>query len=128
MSDDFALERSAQPEAGSYPCTLEDVSVEMIDGRDGAFQAMRFDLVLELGDGEVYRTDTIAATKDSQGNSAFGNPRMKLTRIVSAFLGSKLPDKLTRDDLIGAQALAQLDLDANGFIKVVGVVARPKGS
>lgn len=128
MTDTFAIEQATQPDPGSYPCTIEDVSIETISARDGDFQALRLELVLELGGGETFHTDTIAATKDSRGNSAYGNPRMKLTRYVAAFLGSPLPDKLTPDALIGAQALAQLDLDANGFIKVAGIVAKPKGS
>lgn len=127
MSDDFAIEPMETPDAGSYLATVSDVELCVLDMKEGPTEFLRFTFTIPLPDkAEPYIIDAIAATKDSKGMNAYGNGRMKLTRWVQALLGDLPP--LNRDELLGAQALVVLDIDANGFMKIADVVAKPKGA
>lgn len=123
---DFEMTAIETPPPGSYLATVKDVEKTTIDMREGPTEFLRFTFVVPIKGEEPYVTDAIAATMDSKGMRAYGNGRMKLTRWVQALLGELPP--ISRDALVGAQGIVVLDLDASGFLKVVDVIARPKGA
>ncbi len=127
MSDDFTLEVIATPEPGSYIGTITDVELTELDMKEGLTEFVRFTITIPMDEGEPFVTDAIAATRDSRGMNAYGNGRMKLTRWATALLGSPLPP-FNADNVVGAQALIVLDLDASAFLKVVDIIAAPKGA
>lgn len=123
---DFTMEPVETPPPGTYLATVSDVEITTLDMREGPTEFLRFTFTIPMPDSEPYITDAIAATMDSKGMRAYGNGRMKLTRWVKALLGGTPP--LNRDAIVGAQAMVVLDLDQNGYLKVVDLIAKPKGS
>lgn len=127
MSDDFTLEPMIQPDEGSYMGTVSDIELTVIDMKEGPTEFVRFTFTIPMPEGEPYVCDAIAATKDFRGMGAYGNGRMKLTRWSKALLGDPLPP-LNRDNILGAQAVVVLELNADGMLKVADVVAPVKGA
>lgn len=115
---DPLLEKPVTPDPGSYPCTVLNLTKTTIETQDGPTELLRWEFMVESDAGQL---ELSALASLNYG------ARSKNARWVKALLG-EYPETLAADDVTGAQALAVLDLDAEGFIKVVDIVAKPKGS
>lgn len=125
--EDFEILPVETPDAGTYRAIVSDAERVVLDMKEGPTEFLRLTFTVPIaGTEEPWITDAIAATKDSKGLNAYGNPRMKLTRWVKAILGGLPP--LNRDSLVGAECLIVLDLNANGMMSVADVIPKAKGS
>jgi len=119
MTDETLLTKDPQVDPGTYMATVANVERANITTAEGDKELLRWSFKVETDDG--------VADMSALSSLSYGHPSAKNTKWATALLGNA-PDTLSADDLVGAQGMVVVDLDANGYAKVVDLVARPKGS
>lgn len=117
-------------EAGTYPATIANVGVKNIDVKNPQFG--------EAGPRDFYEWKVaIDGTEDDEGiplyveglTSMATGPKSNTFKYLTAILGAiAVGQDFEESDLVGKHVMAVVDLNKDGFSRLVDLVAAPKAA